>query len=78
MSGTYRHVDRECLWSVTDQKWYVMHPLYPLVECDRTHDPAHCTCGDPGYVGVVHQHDGTPCHWPGATTPIPPGQGDAS
>lgn len=36
----FRHEDgSECLWSVTDQQWYQMHPLYPTRECGREHGP---------------------------------------
>lgn len=40
-AGPYVHNedDAECLWGTTDQKWYRMHPLYPLQECDRDHGP---------------------------------------
>jgi hypothetical protein len=36
--NTFKHKnDTECMWSLTDQKWYRMHPLYPLRECAKTH-----------------------------------------
>lgn len=40
------HADgSECLWSITDQIAYRMHPLYPLTPCPHPDHPDHPAAG---------------------------------